>query len=253
MTGKERIDLIKQIITNEKKASVSNLSEHFNVTEETIRRDLDKLEEEGIVTRTYGGAILNSLHQKGNVHFYKRAEKNLIEKQKIALKALSILGEKFTLSADSSSTVMELLKLIKDRNDITVLTNSTEALHELAIGEINVVSTGGELNRNSLSLQGSLTKETIRKYNLDYFVMSCKGLDLTAGALDSNESEAEIKKIMIEQSEVVILLVDHSKFDKKAFLQLVDLNRLDYIVTNRKPDNEEWIEFCEKNNIKLIY
>ena len=98
------------------------------------------------------------------------------------------------MAADSSSTAMELLKLLKERNDLTLLTNSAEAFHELAQSEINVVSTGGELNKNTLSLQGRITKEIISRYHVDIMVMSCKGLDMQSGALDSNEAEAEIKK-----------------------------------------------------------
>jgi DeoR/GlpR family transcriptional regulator of sugar metabolism len=98
------------------------------------------------------------------------------------------------MSADSSTTAMELLKLLKDRKDLTLLTNSTEAFRELAQSDINIVSTGGEFNKNTLSFQGRITKEIIGKYHVDIMVMSCKGLDIDSGALDSNEAEAEIKK-----------------------------------------------------------
>ncbi|HBX3970790.1 TPA: DeoR/GlpR transcriptional regulator, partial [Klebsiella pneumoniae subsp. pneumoniae] len=149
-------------------------------------------------------------------------------------------------------TAMELLKLLKERNDLTLLTNSAEAFHELAQSEINVVSTGGELNKNTLSLQGRITKEIISRYHVDIMVMSCKGLDMKNGALDSNEAEAEIKKTMIRQATEVALLVDHSKFDRKAFVQLVDFSHINYLITNKAP-GAEWIAFCKENNIQLVY
>lgn len=252
MAARDRIQAIKQMVSNEKKVMVSNLSQMFQVTEETIRRDLEKLEVEGIVTRTYGGAILNESSQTMGVHFYKRAETLLAEKQKIALNMLPLLENKVTMAADSSTTVMELLKLLKERSDLTLLTNSTEVFNELPKTGINVVSTGGEYNRNSLSLQGSLTKEIIKRYLVDILVMSCNGLDMENGALDSNESEAEVKKVMLEQATEVALLVDHSKFDKKAFVQLVQLKHVNYIVTDKNPGSD-WVEFCEKNAIQLIF
>jgi DeoR/GlpR family transcriptional regulator of sugar metabolism len=147
---------------------------------------------------------------------------------------------------------MELLKLLKDRKDLTLLTNSTEAFRELAQSDINIVSTGGEFNKNTLSFQGRITKEIIGKYHVDIMVMSCKGLDIDSGALDSNEAEAEIKKVMISQATEVALLVDHSKFDRKAFVQLVDFSHINYIITDKKP-GDQWISFCQKNNIQLIY
>lgn len=252
MAAKDRLQTIKQMVTNEKKVTVTHLSTLFQVTEETIRRDLEKLEAEGIITRTYGGAVLNSATLADNVHFYKRAKSFYEEKQTIALNALPFINNKTTLAADSSTTAMELLKLLKERKDLTLLTNSTEAFRELAQSEINIVSTGGEFNKNTLSFQGRITKEIIGKYHVDIMVMSCKGLDIDSGALDSNEAEADIKKVMIRQATEVALLVDHSKFDRKAFVQLVDFSHINYIITDKKP-GEQWINFCKQNNIQLVY
>ncbi|WP_264830878.1 DeoR/GlpR family DNA-binding transcription regulator [Escherichia coli] len=242
MAAKDRIQAIKQMVANDKKVTVSNLSGIFQVTEETIRRDLEKLEDEGFLTRTYGGAVLNTAMLTENIHFYKRASSFYEEKQLIARKALPFIDNKTTMAADSSSTVMELLKLLQDRSDLTLLTNSAEAIHVLAQSEIKVVSTGGELNKNTLSLQGRITKEIISRYHVDIMVMSC----------NSNEAEAEIKKTMIRQATEVALLVDHSKFDRKAFVQLADFSHINYIITDKSP-GAEWIAFCKDNNIQLVW
>ena len=178
MATKERLSVIKQRILAEKRVTVSRLSEEFGVTEETIRRDLEKLETQGLLTRTYGGAVLNTESAYECVSFYKRAALDVEAKQKIARKAAELLQNKTTVAADSSSTVMETLRLLKDRRDMTLLTNSVEALRELSTGEISVVSTGGMLNRSSLSLQGAIAKNTLRNYNVDILLMSCKGLSM---------------------------------------------------------------------------
>ncbi|MFO3903874.1 DeoR/GlpR family DNA-binding transcription regulator [Enterobacter hormaechei] len=252
MAAKDRIQAIKQMVASDKKVAVSHLSSLFQVTEETIRRDLEKLEDEGYLTRTYGGAVLNASALSDNVHFYKRAKSRYEEKQIIAHNALPFIKNKTTMAVDASSTAMELLKLLKERNDLTLLTNSAEAIHELAQSDVNVVSTGGELNKNTLSFQGRITKEIISRYHVDIMVLSCKGLDMESGALDSNEAEAEIKKTMIRQATEVALLVDHSKFDRKAFVQLIDLSHINYLITNKEPA-AEWIAFCKQNNIQLVY
>ncbi|MFP1454414.1 DeoR/GlpR family DNA-binding transcription regulator [Escherichia coli] len=251
MAAKDRIQAIKQMVANDKKVTVSNLSGIFQVTEQTIRRDLEKLEDEGFLTRTYGGAVLNTAMLTENIHFYKRASSFYEEKQLIARKALPFIDNKTTMAADSS-TVMELLKSLQDRSDLTLLTNSAEAIHFLAQSEIKVVSTGGETNKNTLSLQGRITKDIISRYHVDIMVMSCKGLDINSGALDSNEAEAEIKKTMIRQATEVVLLVDHSKFDRKAFVQLADFSHINYIITDKSP-GAEWIAFCKNNNIQLVW
>lgn len=126
--------------------------------------------------------------------FYKRAKSHFEEKQIIARNALPFIKNKTTMAADSSSTAMELLKLLKERNDLTLLTNSAEAFHELAQSEINVVSTGGELNKNTLSLQGRITKEIISRYHVDIMIMSCKGLDMQSGRLTLTKRKRKSRK-----------------------------------------------------------
>ncbi len=252
MSSKERLMVIRQNIQNMKKVSVAELSRQCAVTEETIRRDLDKLELEGVVTRIHGGAIWNADVQKENVHFYKRLTKHLKEKQNIARKTAALLEGRNTIIADSSTTVVEALKLIPDNRDVTIVTNSTEVFREFQQSSFNIISTGGEFNKKSLSLQGQLAKTNIAKYNVSIALISCKSLNIEKGVLDSNESEAEIKKLMLEQAEEVALLADHSKFDQTAFVCLTDLKSVNYIITDRRP-GDTWIRYCEENGIQLIY
>lgn len=252
MSSKERLLMIRQNIQSMKKVSVAELSRQCSVTEETIRRDLDKLELEGVVTRVHGGAIWNSDIQKEGVHFYRRQSKHIKEKQIIARKTAELLRGKRTMIVDSSTTVAEALKLIPEEWEVTIVTNSTEVFRELQQSSVNIISTGGEFNKKSLSLQGQLTKNNIAKYNVEIALISCKSLSIEKGVQDSNESEAEIKKLMLEQAEEVALLVDSSKFDQTAFVSLVDLQHVNYIVTDRCP-GENWVQFCQEQGIRLIY
>ncbi len=252
MLPRERLEIIKAIALKEKKVYVSKLSEKFDVTEETIRRDLEKLELQGIVTRSYGGAILNAEKTNEDIPFYKRSKTNIESKQYIAAKAVEFIKEGSTIVADCSSTVLETLKLIKNRNDVTVITNSIEVLQELNQSDLNIISTGGSVIQRSLSLQGPITQNTIRKYNVDIALVSCKGIDLEKGILDSNEAEAEIKRTMIKQSNKVILLVDHSKYDKTSFVKLFDYENIDYIITDEEP-KEEWINLLHSYNIEVVF
>lgn len=252
MSSKERLMVIRQNIQNMKKVSVAELSKQCAVTEETIRRDLGKLEKEGVVTRIHGGAIWNSDVQKENVHFYKRLTKHLREKQNIARKTVSLLEKRSTIIADSSTTVMEALKLVPDTGEVTIVTNSTEVFREFQQTSLHIISTGGEFNTRSLSLQGQLAKANIAKYNVSLALISCKSLNMEKGVLDSNENEAEIKKRMLEQADEVALLVDHSKFDQTAFVCLSELKSVNYIVTDRRP-SDAWVAYCEEHGIQLIY
>lgn len=252
MAGKERLMVIRQTVQTEKKVTVSDLSRICRVTEETIRRDLDKLETEGILTRIHGGAIWNEGAQKEGIHFYRRLSRHLREKQEIARKTAKLLEGKSTIIADSSTTVVEALKIIPESQEITIVTNSTEVFREFQQSPFNIISTGGEFNKKALSLQGQLAKTNVEKYNVDLALISCKGLSIEKGVLDSNESEAEIKKAMLAQAEEVALLADYSKFGQSAFVNLIDLKRVNYLVTDRKPD-DEWVDYCNEYGIELIY
>lgn len=252
MAGRDRLLLIRQYVQSMKKVSVMELSQNYNVTEETIRKDLDKLEAEGVITRTHGGAIWNTGIQKGGIHFYRRMSKHIKEKQEIAGKVIKLLEDKQTIIADSSTTVMETLKLIADKEDISIVTNSTEVFREFQQSPLTIISTGGEFNKKSLSLQGQLAKSNIVKYNVDLALISCKGLSMEKGVQDSNEAEAEIKQLMLGQAGEVALLADSSKFNQSAFVSLIELKSVNYIITDKSP-GEDWVEFCEENDIKLIY
>jgi DeoR/GlpR family transcriptional regulator of sugar metabolism len=252
MASKDRLKLIRQNVYSLKKVSVSELSKRCAVTEETIRRDLDKLEAEGVVTRIHGGAIWNEEAQKEGIHFFERRAKHLTEKRDIAQKVVPLLDGKRTIVADSSSTVMETLKLLPQDVERTILTNSTEVFREFSQSPFRILSTGGEFNKRSLSLQGSTAIGTIEKYHVEIALISCKGLSQENGVLDSNESEAEVKKAMLSCAEEVILLADSSKFDQNAFISLIDLDAVNYLVTDVCPE-QAWVDYCAGHGIALVY
>ena len=144
------------------------------------------------------------------------------------------------------------MKLLPNSTDITVVTNSTEIFREFQQSAINFISTGGEYNKKSCSLQGQLAKTNIAKYNVSLALISCKGVSIEKGVQDTNESEAEVKKAMLAQADEVALLVDSSKFDQSAFVSLIGLDKVNYIITDSRP-SDEWVAYCESHEIQLIY
>ena len=252
MLPKERLQIISQIVEDEGKVYVGKLSKKFNVSEETIRRDLEKLEAQGILIRSHGGAILNYEKMMKEKPFYSMVKKNVENEKYIAEKVLDFIKAGSTIVANSDSITLEALKLIKNRNDVTVITNSIMVLQELSQSKLNIISTGGSVNPKSLSFEGSITQNTIKKYNVDIALIDCQGMDISKGILDSNEAEVEIKRTMIKQADKVILLVENTKFDKTSLVKLFDYKDIDCIVTDKKP-REEWMNLLESHNIEIIY
>lgn len=250
--AKNRLAEMQQYIQEKGKVRVSELSEKWNITEETTRRDLDKLEATGLVTRIRGGAVWNESIRKEGIHFFERQRRNYIAKRKMAELVLPLIKQSEVVFADASSTVLEALRLLKASPNLIVVTNSASIFMDASQMRMQLISTGGIFNASSLSFQGTGTKEAIQKYHAKLAVIGCKGLTMENGVLDSYESEADIKKVMLEHSDKVALMVDHTKFDQMAFLKLIDLDKIDYLITDLKP-SDKWIDFLEQRNIQLIY
>lgn len=252
MKAFDRREKIIQNLYREKKVLVSQLATEFNVTEETIRRDLEKLEKEGIVTRNYGGAVLN-VKTYEDLPYKTRNTHNIEEKIIMGKILLPLIQDGDTIMADPSSTVFEALKIIQsERNNLTIITNSSIILPEFTDSEHTIISTGGILSKTAKSLNGHITRQTIQNYNVDVALLSCKGISFKNGITDANESASDIKSTMKKQATKTILLVDSSKFDKVGFVRMFKFNEIDYLLTDKKP-SEDWITFLENHHVNVIY
>ncbi|MEY8351977.1 DeoR/GlpR family DNA-binding transcription regulator [Lachnospiraceae bacterium 54-53] len=252
MMLKDRLDSLRSIMAAEKKVKIADLSLRLGVTEETVRKDLERLELEGLVTRTYGCAELKAEDMFDRLGYIYRSRNHVEEKKMIAEIAANIIPLYSTLAADASSTAMETLMLLKDREDLTVLTNSIPAISTLNQSKLNLMSTGGVNNRLSCSLQGIIARNTIMNYHVDFVLTSCKGLKRGEGIYDSREGETEIKQLMMSKGEKVILMADHHKFDRMSFVKYCGFEQVDILVTDRRP-SDEWLEMFDEFRIQIFY
>ncbi len=252
MLAVERKNRIITILQEEKKVVVSELATLFDVSEETIRRDLEKLEHEGIVVKAYGGAVLNE-NMQSDLPLSVRKRTNVIGKQKIA----EILSERITdgmsLMLDSSSTALFIAKRIKDRQNMTIITNSLEILIELKdLKNWKIFSSGGLLGEDSLALVGSQADKMISGFHVDMAIVSCKGFDITKGFSDSHDMHASTKRAMLENCDKRVLAVDSSKFNRISFNVVGTLNNIDVIATDVQP-SKEWLDKFEQNGVECLW
>lgn len=239
MLAIERKNEILNKLRIEQRVLVSELAIHYGVTEETIRRDLDKLEKEGYATKTYGGAIWGN-STKTDLSYTIRNKTNVEAKTAIAMLIAQLVQDGDHLMLDDSSTSLYIAKQLKDKKDLTVLTYSAEIVMELAgIEGWTVLSTGGILKPGSLAFTGHQVPEMLSRYHVDKAIFSCKGIDRTAGITDSAESHAVAKQAMIRNAKEVILALDDTKLDKISFVQIAPLEKIHTVVTSDKP-NKEW-------------
>ncbi len=251
MLAIERRNEILSKLQEERKVVVSDLSQQYNVTEETIRRDLEKLENEGLAKKTYGGAVLNESFNT-DLPYTVRKKANVESKQKIAEAIAAMIEDGDHLILDASSTALFIAKRMKDKKNITVITNSVEILLELSDRNgWKILSTGGRLKEGGLALVGYQAERMVSTFHVDYAIFSCKGMDLERGLTDANESDAQIKKMIVKAANKTILAVDHSKFDRISFTQVCELSEIDMVVTDKEPD-ESWKQTFLSAGIELV-
>lgn len=252
MLAIERRNAILEKLQAERRVVVSELSTLYDVSEETIRRDLEKLENEGYAIKSYGGAVLNE-NANLDLPFNIRKNKNVIGKQKIAELLSKMIHDGEYIFLDASSTAVAIAKAIKNKKDLTIITNSLEiAIELLEVPECKVISTGGEVVSAAFGTVGHVTDKTIRSYYADKAIVSSKGFDLERGFTDSDERHAHNKKSMLEASRVKILAVDNSKFHRISFAKIGDLRDITMIVTDVKPE-DEWLQKFAEYNVECIY
>ncbi|MBQ7294326.1 MAG: DeoR/GlpR transcriptional regulator [Clostridia bacterium] len=248
----ERRGEILQKLMIDGKVVVNELAEKYEVTEETIRRDLEKLESEGYAKKTYGGAVRND-NMTSELPYTVRKQTNVSGKRYIAEIIGSLISDGDSLLLDSSSTALFMIKSISAKHNLTLVTNSVEVLLEVPQGhDWNIVSTGGMYRSESMSFFGAAAEEVVEKYFADYAVLSCKGIDPEKGITDTRETFANLKKVFIKSAKKVILAVDHTKFNKISFVRLSDFDGIDVIVTDVEPD-ESWKKLFEEKGIELYY
>ncbi|AIK37727.1 deoR-like helix-turn-helix domain protein [Bacillus pseudomycoides] len=228
----ERRNKIIEILEQREHVEVSYLSDAFQVSLMTIRRDLEKLEKDGKVIRMYGGVKLKTKR----VYEYSMEERlnsNKREKLAIAREAARLIEDGDVVAFDASTTALEVSKLIKDRKDVTVVTNNLSIAIELAdVPEIVVIVLGGFLRGKSLSVMGASLKQYLEAIYIDKAFISSKALSFHEGLTDTAIDEGEAKQAMLSKSNEVIVLADHTKLGKVAFYKVCDKQGITKIITD---------------------
>lgn len=252
MLAIERKNAILTKLSIEGKVLVSELSREYGVTEETIRRDLEKLEKEGLAKKTYGGAVKNE-NFNIDLPFYVRKQTNVESKQYIASVIGSMINDGDYLMLDSSTTALFVVKSIIHKKKITLITNSIEILLELSNKpDWTVISTGGTFKEVGLSLVGYQAERMVSGFHVDMAICSSKGIDSDMGVTDSNERDAEIKKAFFKSAKKKILALDSSKFDITSFIKICDVSDLDMVVTEKRP-SDIWLERFRNAGTEVRY
>jgi len=240
LSKQDRILEITNLIQEKKRINSKDLANELFCSVSTLRRDLVYLEKQGLIKRLHGEVILNSFNTTEPAQYF-REHQHIEEKKSLAKLARDFIGPGMCIYLDSSTTVFELCNYIKDVDNLIVLTNGLNVAATLAkIGNENmkVFITCGEIQHNSTSVINiDFENPLITHFNIDLAFCSANGID-QSGVYESNMNQAFSKKSIIDKSKEAILLVDSSKFNRKSFFKLANIERYKAIISDKEPPME---------------
>lgn len=229
---------------------VAMLAQRFSVAEETIRRDLERLGEAGLLVRTHGGA-LRLRDDRQDAPISVRRTTNAAEKRAIARRAAELVEEGDTIALDASSTVLELAAALPDM-PLTVVTNSVEAAQLLAgRTHISATLTGGELDDSLVGMLGPIAEGTLRQFAFDKAFLSCKAIDPRRGLSEASLAHASLKRWMLDLADVSVLCADHSKFGVRSVSFFGMLADVGVLITDDQT-NDDFLQPLEAAGVQTL-
>ncbi|MEK5077997.1 DeoR/GlpR family DNA-binding transcription regulator [Solibacillus sp. FSL W7-1436] len=250
--GYERQQIILEKLDEQNSITIKELTALLNVSEATLRSDLRKLEEKKLLMRTHGGAMAVD-HNIPDTSFSARQSKNKSEKVKIARAAFKKIKNNQCIMLDASSTALELAILLKETNlRLTVVTSGLKVAIELTdLPNITVIILGGIVKQGSYSIEGTLCKEILNTIHVDHLFVSANGFSIESGFTDFNVYEVELKKLMVQASKEVTMLLDYSKIDKSSIAAFAQIQEINTFITDRSLPSK-YVDFFKQNDVQLM-
>lgn len=232
MLAQSRKDKILEMLKEDGSVKVAELSKIFKVSDVTIRQDLEKLEQDGLVTRKHGGAFLKTIGKQVQ-NFALANLINMDKKELIGKKAAEYIDSGDTIILDSGTTTTEIAKAIIDKQNITVITNAINIVMLLGANPaIDVILTGGEFKAPTLSLTGQKAADFFYGLHADKLFLATAGISLKSGLTYPSLSDIAVKKAMIEAADKVYLVADSTKVGKSSLASLGALSLIHYLITD---------------------
>lgn len=251
MFSTERQEEILEYINKKKSVTVEELAQEFFISGATVRRDLSIMEKSGLIRRTHGGATSFSSRAEESA-FALRENENPAAKKTIAALAYKLVKNGDSVFLDSSSTTGFTIPLLNNLKFLSVTTiGIRNALLLSQTNNIKIYLAGGRIQNHSNSITGTDTIDYISRIHADITLVSCSGVNLSAGFTDADIEQSKLKRQMKKNSNKIAMLCDSSKFDKTFMCVDFSFDEIDYLVTDKTPP-AEYVEKLKAANVKLI-
>ncbi len=227
-----RRETIKEMIAHDGSVNVQNLVKRFDVSVETIRRDLEALEKEGFLKRVYGGAVLTRPTVTEPAYFWRK-EHNQREKVSIGEIAAGLIEDGDTVFLSYGTTTLEVARHMKYKKNVTVITNSVFIVMELAnCRDITTYCLGGRVREGDMSTSGALAEQNMRFFNVNKVIAGVGGITPELGLMDTQMDESGLLQAYISSVGCIIAVCDHSKLGNVATYNICPANKLTHLVTD---------------------
>ena len=249
-TTEERRERIVSLLHENGKIRVSELSEEYDISEVTIRKDLEALEAEGHLKRVHGGAIgLNKLYV--NMDLSERYKTNSAAKRALAELAASFIDDNDTIFMNAGTTLTYVLRAIRDKKNVSIVTNSVQNATEAALyASFNVILLGGELDSKYQFTFGTDAERQLENYRAVKCILSVDGISAESGLSLYYANEASLARKMIQGSAKTIVVADSSKIGREVFARITDAEKTDILITNRS-DKKKELDALSKLGVKI--
>jgi len=249
MKQTERHARIIEIVSSSGFATIEELASKFNVTPQTIRRDLKELDNDKKIQRFHGGAGLNSTTL--NTSYSNRKVAFLDEKQSIAKQVAQEIPNHSSIFINIGTTTEAIAQALLNHNDLTIITNN---LHVASImstkDDFKIIIAGGVVRNKDGGVMGEATVDFVSQFKVDYAIIGISGIDDSGDLLDFDYQEVRVSKAIINNSRNVFLAADHSKFGRDAMTRLGNISQVHHVFTSANPP-ERIMTILENNNIQL--
>lgn len=249
-----RRNKIAQLIASRENFKVGELAKIFNVSTETIRKDLIFLDSQGIVKKSHGGAIINEENLKSSVEkplSIKELE-NKEYKKRIALHALSLIPPNASFFIDSGTTNYFLAELLAHEKGMNIFTNSIPVVNMLAESNNNIYILGGKLKEQSHCIVGNWTLQLLENIQPDIAFLGSDAFKNSLGPCTASFDECGIKSKIVEKSEKAIVLADSSKFNNSGLFTFSEWGKIDLLITDTRVGKKELKQLTQVTNVVTV-
>lgn len=232
MLIEERRQYILGLAQKHGRVLVEDLSESLGISRITIRKDLDHLQNRGVLQRTHGGAILPTTGSLSDPSLQEKEGLSSVEKERISAAAVKLVKEGQCVLLDSGTTTTAIARALKTFSHLTIITNALNIAAELSGTDFEVLLTGGSLRKNSFSLVGPLAEDMFHEMHADILFLGVDGFDVEVGLTTPNLMESRVNRAMVKSSSRVIAVCDSTKFGRRSLCKIVDATAIHHVITD---------------------